>query len=138
MATKPAPKPAPVKKTVAAKPAPAAKPEAKAKAEKPAKEEKPKVERIVQNDVTRPKDGTDTGKVWAIADKLSNPAKGQYATRAEVMEVAVAEQLNEATVATQYQRWRVFNGVPKAAAPVKEAKPAKEPKAKPAPAAKAA
>lgn len=138
MAAKPAPKPAPAKKTVAAKPAPAAKPEPKAKAEKPAKEPKVVVERIVQNDVTRPKDGTDTGKVWAIADALSNPAKGHFATRGEVMEKAVAEQLNEATVATQYQRWRVFNGVPKAAPVVKEAKAPKPPKAKPAPAAKAA
>ena len=122
MAAKPAPKNAPAKKNA---PAPKAAPVAK---EKPAPKEKPvkeKIERIIQNDVTRPKADSQTGKVWSIADELSKQLK-RPATRAEVMEKATADDINEATVATQYQRWRVFNGVPKAA---KVEKPAKEPKA---------
>ena len=86
-------KPAP-KKTAAAKPAP------KPKAEKAPK---PKVERDIQNDVTRPKSDSKTGRIWAIADEISKSKKAP-ATRAEVMEKAVAEDINEATVATQYQQ----------------------------------
>ena len=125
MAAKPAPKskPAPAKKTAAATAAKPAKKEAAPKA--------PKVERIVQNDVTRPKDDSATGRVWALADSLSKTHK-RPATRAEVFEAnaALKDPVNEATVATQYQRWRVFNGVEKAAPAAKAEKPAKAPKGK--------
>ena len=122
MATKKAPAPpAKAAKTVAAPPAPKAEKPAKApKAEKP-----PKVERTVLNGITVPKEGTTTGRIWDIANEVSKAQK-RPATRAEVMEKAVAEEINEATVATQYQRWRTAYEVPRAVA---------EPKAPAAPAA---
>lgn len=94
------------KKAAAAEAAPA-------KPAKAAKPEKAKVERVQANGVTRPADGTNTGKVWAHADKISAKNK-RPATRAEVMEAAKADGINEATIATQYQAWRKFFGVPKA------------------------
>ena len=128
----------PAKKSAPA-PKPKAAPAAAAPAEKPAKAPKEPVVKDTQNDVTRPKAGTATGNVWDIADKLTAKL-GRAATRAEVMEKAVEAQINEATVATQYQRWRVYNGVPKAEP---KPKPEKAPKAekpakpaKPAPKAK--
>lgn len=60
-------------------------------------------------EITRPGEGTKTGRVWEIADKLTK--KDQPAVRAEVMEQALSEGLNSAMIATQYQRWRQFNGV---------------------------
>ncbi len=67
------------------------------------------------NGVTRPKDGTKTGNVWAIADKLST--KEGPAARKDVMQAGEAEGLNTATIATQYGRWRKFHGLGRAAKP---------------------
>lgn len=119
-------KSAPAPKAAKAAPAPKAAKAEKAAVVKVEKAPRPQLES--QNDVTRPADGTKTGAVWSIADRLSKQFK-RPATRGEVMEQAKAEDINEATVATQYQRWRVFNGVPKATPVVKEAKAPKAPKA---------
>ncbi len=98
--------PKPAKKEAAAKPAP--------------KPEQPK-----QNDVTRPAEGTKTGRVWAIADKLSADNKTP-AERAVVMEAGRKEQIPDATIATQYGRWRRFNGLfGRTAKPVVEKKATK-------------
>jgi hypothetical protein len=72
------------------------------KVEKPAK--------VIQNDVTRPKAGTQTGDVWAIADELS-AAAGAPATRKSVLEATKAKGINDATAATQYGRWCKFHGL---------------------------
>ncbi len=78
------------------------------KAEKPA----PAPAQPKQNDVTRPKDGTKTGQVWAIADKLSGEGDSTVpATRGDVMKACEAAGLNQATAATQYGRWRKFHGL---------------------------
>ena len=69
-----------------------------------------KVVRAVANGVTRPADGTATARIWQIADEISAKAKAP-ASRADVLKVAEAEGLNGATCATQYGRWRVFNGL---------------------------
>lgn len=87
-------------------------------AEKKTEEVKPKVEKIEQNGVARPKAGTATGNVWAIADELSNAA-GKPASRADVLKAASDAGINSATVATQYGKWRKFHGI------VAEPKPAK-------------
>lgn len=76
-------------------------------AEKPAKE--PKIE---QNGVTRPSAGTKTARVWEISDTLS-AAAGKPAKRREVLVAAVEEEINVATAATQYGRWRKFFGLGK-------------------------
>lgn len=61
------------------------------------------------NGVTRPKNDTKTGRVWAIADELSS--KDGPAARKDVMQAGEAEGLNTATIATQYGRWRKFHGL---------------------------
>ena len=104
------------------------------KAAKPAKEKKEvvvKAEKIVQpkqNGVARPKDGTVTGAIWAIADSLSTDL-GTPVNRKPVMEACEKVELNKATVATQYGRWRKFHGlvgtgVEKAVAEPADTKPA--------------
>jgi hypothetical protein len=127
MAAKPAPK-----KTDDKKPAPAPAPKAEKPAPKPKPEKAPAPPKDEKNGVTKPRDLTKgTGRIWAIADEITKAnGKAGPATRAQVMEKAVAEDINEATVATQYQRWRVYNDIPVTRAPKAE-KPAKEAKAKP-------
>lgn len=63
---------------------------------------------VVQNDVTRPKEGTASAKIWTVADKLQ--AKNAL-TRAAVIAGCESFDCSDATVATQFQRWRVFNGL---------------------------
>lgn len=99
-----------------------------------------------KNGITRPAAGTVTGTIWDIADKLA--AKGPV-VRADVMDAAVAKDIAEATVATQFQRWRIYNGIterstrakadkqPKKKAPKAPKGSKKAPKAPPAPAAAA-
>jgi len=88
----------------------------------PVAEKPPKVVREPlpkQNGVTRPKAGTQTGRVWAISDELS-AAAGKPAARKDVINKGVAEGINPATLATQYGKWRRFFGLikePKAVAP---------------------
>ena len=100
----------PAKPTAPAKNKAAPKPPAAEKAPKPPKA--PKVERPQSNGISQPKEGTTTGRIWSIADEISAKQK-RPATRAEVLEKATAENINEATVATQYQRWRTFHGLEK-------------------------
>lgn len=89
----------------------------------------PKVERLIANGVTRPADRTVTGRVWAISDELSKAA-GKPIPRKDVMEKAGAEGLNPATIATQYGKWRVYNGLKGVVTTEpKPPKPAKAPKA---------
>jgi len=88
-------------------PPPVQQTKAQQKAEEKARREAAKIQ---QNGVTRPKDGTQTGRVWAISDEESRAA-GRAATRKEVIAKGTAEGLNEATIATQYGRWRKFHGL---------------------------
>lgn len=88
-----------------------------------APEAKPEKEpRVEANGVVRPKDGTSTGRVWAIADEIS-AAKGAPAPRKEVMDQCAAEKINVSTAATQYGKWRKFHGLERE---VKPATPAPE------------
>ncbi len=63
-----------------------------------------------KNDVTRPKAGTATGRVWEISDEQSKKA-GEPAKRKDVIAAFVAEGGNPSTAATQYGRWRKYNGL---------------------------
>ena len=105
--------------------APAAPTEKAPKAEKAPKE--PKEPRVEANGVVRPKDGTSTGRVWAIADEIS-AAKGAPAPRKEVMDQCAAEKINVSTAATQYGKWRKFHGLERE---VKPATPVEAPVAAP-------
>jgi hypothetical protein len=85
--------------------------ETAAKKDGVAKKEKAKREpRVTENGVARPGKDTKTGIVWAIADKLSQ-AMGKPAGRKAVLEQAEKQAINAATAATQYGRWRKFNGL---------------------------
>jgi len=63
-----------------------------------------------QNGVTRPKVGTKTGRIWEISDHLSS-REGKPVERKKVLEAALAEDINTATAATQYGRWRKYHGL---------------------------
>jgi len=87
--------------------APAAPAPAKAKK---VKEAKPAVVKDTANGVTRPKAGTATGTVWAVADEYSQKA-GKPASRKDVLEECAQKGINPATTSTQYGRWRKYHGL---------------------------
>lgn len=70
----------------------------------------PKVVREKQNGITRPGEKTTTGMVWQIADTLSKKL-GKPVTRKDVLAACEDKKINPATAATQYGRWRKFNGL---------------------------
>jgi hypothetical protein len=104
---------------------------------------KPVIEKDIRNGVTRPKDGTKTGHVWSIADRISQE-NGRPALREEVMAAATADGINKGTIATQYARWTEYHGVSKADRKAvrdqakADAAPAADPAAEEAPAGDAA
>ena len=53
----------------------------------------------------RPAPGTRTGRVWEIADRISE-ATGQRAKRSDVLAEVAREDGNMATASTQYQYWK--------------------------------
>ena len=67
--------------------------------------------------VKRPKGGI-TGHVWDVADSITMDT-GRWAERNEVINAIIAEGGSKVTAATQYQRWRKFNGLVKTKATVK-------------------
>jgi len=69
-----------------------------------------KPEKDTANGITRPKAGTKTGRVWEITDAQSANL-GSPAPRKGVLEECVAEDINAATAATQYGRWRKYHGL---------------------------
>ena len=90
---------------------------AEGEAAKPAKAEKkaaePKVERERNekvNGVVRPAPDTKTGKVWSIADEMTKE-QGTPAKRKDVLNECDAHGIAASTAATQYGRWRKFNGL---------------------------
>lgn len=74
--------------------------------------EAPAAVKDTKNGVTRPKKGTQTGRVWDIADEKS-AAAGEPAKRKDVIEAFVALGGNKSTGATQYGRWRKYHGLGK-------------------------
>lgn len=74
-------------------------------------EKKPKLQLREQNGVTEPREGSKTRRIWDIANEIG-AAKGSAPTLAEVKEKAEAEDLNAATIQTQYNRWRKFYNLP--------------------------
>lgn len=97
------------------------------KAEKEAAKEARKVEREAnrrpqQNGVRRPKPDTLCGRVWELADTLSEKL-GQPVPIGELMVVAKAQDLNPSNVRAEYASWKKYHGIagritlPKAEAP---------------------
>ena len=75
---------------------------------KPAKIEKPAKDEI--NGIVRPSLKTITGRIWNLSDTISRKFS-RPALRREVLEACKDEAINPATVATQYGRWRKYNGL---------------------------
>lgn len=84
--------------------------EKQAKAEKKAAAEKAKedAKQPESNGVRRPKPETICGKIWSKADELSQ-ASGSPATIGDLMKAMAGTA--DATVRTQYARWRKYYGV---------------------------
>lgn len=114
---------------------------AKSATKKAPKVKKTPVVKDTENGITRPKAGTTCAAVWDIADSLSASTKAP-AVRADVMAAAQKKSINDKTIATQFGRWRKYNGLkgrvvkPKVAKATK-VKPKKAPKEKAAAAAPA-
>ena len=80
-------------------------------AEKAAKEAaKVAVKMPEQNGIRRPKDNTETGKVWGLADAIS-ASLGQPTPIANLLKAGQEQGLNDSTIRTQYARWRAFHGI---------------------------
>jgi len=77
------------------------------KAPEAAAEKAPKDEK---NGVTRPRAGTSTGKVWEIADAISQETKSP-ADRKSVVAKCTEAGINPSTAATQYGKWRKYHGL---------------------------
>lgn len=56
----------------------------------------------------RPKPGTATGRIWEVADQVyaQHPDEDMKFIRAEIIRLAVAEGINQATVQVQYGKWK--------------------------------
>lgn len=67
-------------------------------------------EKDQQNGVTRPRPNTITGRVWEIADEISN-ANAAPAERGAVMAQGLEEGIHRATISTQLGRWRKYHGL---------------------------
>lgn len=72
----------------------------------------PKPPKDERNGVVRPGNEGKCGKVWGIADALSDKA-GRPAHRVEVVKACVDAGLEAATASTQFGRWRQYWGLPK-------------------------
>lgn len=84
--------------------------EAKAAKAAEAAGKKVKVSQPQQNGVTRPKAEGACGKVWAIADSISQRI-GEPVSIAMLQKETSQAGLNDATTRTQYARWKQYNGV---------------------------
>jgi hypothetical protein len=84
--------------------------EAAAKPAKAKKEPKVRPTKIEQNGVTRPTPGTVVATIWDQADQMSRELQAPVSAAALKRWGATAG-LNLATVGTQYNHWRVFNGL---------------------------
>lgn len=73
---------------------------------------------VEQNGIKQPGEGTLCAKVWAALDALR--ADGKDATFEAVRELAGSD-MADATIRTQRQRWREFNGIKR-----EEKKPARK------------
>lgn len=69
-----------------------------------------KADKLVRNGITHPAAGTLCAKVWDAADEISKKTH-TIAAAAAVREHPLTAGINEATIKTQYARWRQFHGV---------------------------
>lgn len=71
----------------------------------------PKVEAMPeQNGIRMPRAGTACAGIWEHATTMSQERKATVAI-GDLLEVLLAQGYNQATIKTQYARWRKFHGV---------------------------
>lgn len=63
-----------------------------------------------QNGIRRPGPTGACGRVWALADELSQKL-GQAVPIANLLEAGLAENLNASNVRVEYARWKKFHGL---------------------------
>lgn len=68
-------------------------------------------ERLKSHGITRPGPGTETGKIWQVADEITSSQHGVPATIVAVRTNRMLIGVNDNTIKTQYARWRKYNGV---------------------------
>lgn len=88
----------------------------------------PRPERVSQNGVPLPKEGTISAALWSIFDDASK-VKGSPAAFQDILAPAQAAGVKETSIRAGYAHWRKFHGVTGRVAPVKEPEPAGEPAA---------
>ena len=83
-----------------------------AKAKEKAAKEAERVANIMpeKNGIRRPRPGTICGKVWETADSITEEQGSPVAIKTLSAHTGVAA-VNDATLKTQYARWREFNGI---------------------------
>lgn len=98
-----------------AKKAEAAAKKAAEKAEREAEKERRAAEKAanqmpIQNDIRRPRPGTQCAQLWDAYDSASTEKQAPVAI-GDIMEHLLSQGFNPATIRTQYARWRQFHGV---------------------------
>lgn len=100
--------------------------QAKIDAKAKAKADKEASKQPEQNGVRRPKSETICGKAWAVFDDLSAKSGAPATIKASLEN---AGGIAEATVRTQYARWRKYHGISGKIETAPPAKPAETPAA---------
>lgn len=70
----------------------------------------PAADKDAKNGITRPADGTKCGRIWAAADQIS-ASQHSIAAIAVVKHHELVKNIPDATIKTQYARWRQYNGI---------------------------
>lgn len=69
-----------------------------------------KMKQPEQNGITKPRDNSDCGKIWALANKLSSE-KGGLVSKKELSASAEAVSFHPTTIGVQYYKWKTFHGI---------------------------
>jgi hypothetical protein len=69
-----------------------------------------RVKQPEQNGIRRPAPGSKCARIWELADTMSQTLK-QPVTIGALSEACKPEGLNDATIRTQYARWKGFYGI---------------------------
>lgn len=63
-----------------------------------------------KNGITMPNEGTDSRKIWDAATSVSKQ-HNTVATVSMIKDLPQIKPLNDATIKTQFARWRTYNGI---------------------------
>lgn len=69
-----------------------------------------KADRVIQNEVVQPLEGSKARAIWDLADSLSKKS-GETISLNDLVAAAVSENHSGSTVFSEYSKWRKFNGI---------------------------